>query len=101
MYWYNPTTRTSERGTLHRRASHADAGRHSGLRTVHKALLRAAPLGDGDRASFGVGGTGESLEATGISASSAVGELLRRTRVSPFERRTVYVPRVGRARERS
>jgi hypothetical protein len=74
MYWYNPTTRASER---------VDAPS-----TDEQAIRMLA-------------GTQDSAEVIKHYCALRRSGLLRRTRVSPFERRTVYVPRVGRARERS
>ena len=62
------------RGTLYRRASHTDACWHQGLSTVHRALLRTTPLWEADRASLGVGWTRVPLEASALSASSALAE---------------------------
>jgi hypothetical protein len=78
MYWYNPKSRTSERVAAPTSDMQAIcmACTHPVLCRVHKVLLRATPLGDADRASFGVSGTRVPLEASGVSASSPVGDVL-------------------------
>src|SRR5215212_10781539 len=48
-------SRTSETASFRERRT--KAGRHSGLRRVHRGVLQATQLGDTDRASAGVGGT--------------------------------------------
>src|SRR5215210_6459995 len=59
MYWYNPKSRTSERvaAPISDMQAICMACTHPVLCRVHKVLLRATPLGDADRASFGVSGT--------------------------------------------
>ena len=80
MYWYNPTTRTSERAqapSTDEQAIQMLAGTKESAE-VHKGVLRAAPLGITDRASLGVGGPRVSLEGAGGSAGSPLGSQLLR-----------------------
>ena len=83
MYWYNPKSRTSERveaPSTDEQAIRMLAGTQK-LRGVHKGVLPTAPIWDTNRASASVGGPRVPLEATGGSASSPVGDTLRRSGV--------------------
>ena len=77
MYWYNPTTRTSERvqaPSTDEQALQMLAGTPDSADFIAE-YRRAAPLGIPDRASHGVGGPRVSLEGAGVSTDTQIAEV--------------------------